>query len=90
MIEAGIIFALSKKENFLTDFFILQALLLQMIFYNDETNTIYLLFINNNHFNYLDLIIEKNENRKDKISDIGNMLKINLKELAKIRKKNTL
>ena len=50
-------------------------------------NTIYILFINDNHFNYLNLVLNENENLKEKIKLIDMMCNNNLNELQKLRKR---
>ena len=47
----------------------------------DSYNTIYFLFINDNHFNYLDLIVDNEEIRRNKIILIVKICENNLKQL---------
>lgn len=52
----------------------------------DNYNTIFINFVNNNHFNYLKPIVKANGD-KDIMNTIERLFKINLLELTNIRKK---
>ena len=52
-----------------------------------EPNTIYILYINNNRLNYLQLISKENEEINSITQKIYNLIKINLKEWKNIRKR---
>ena len=53
----------------------------------DNYKTIYLLLINDNHFDYLNIILKENDSIKEKIQSLDSMCNNNLKELEKIRKR---
>ena len=54
---------------------------------NQKRDTIFINFINKNHFNYLDIIIRKDEIKEDIVVNRDKMIKNNLTELEIIRKR---
>lgn len=52
-----------------------------------DPNTIYIIYINKNHFNYLQLISNDTEEKLSKTETIYNLIKTNLNEWEKIRKR---
>ena len=56
--------------------------------YNTENyKTLYILFINKNHFNFLEIKKNYEESNKERIKLLDNLCKNNLSELEKLRKK---
>ena len=54
---------------------------------NADPNTVFFIYINNNHFNYLKLISNDIQEIHSKTETIYNLIKINLNEWEKVRKR---
>ena len=56
-----------------------------------DTNTIFILYINNNHFNFLQLLSNNKEEKNNKtIEIVYNLIKLNLNEWKNIKKREYL